>query len=420
MKNMSISAIDDLVSAAVFGSDSERSVSRDKIRKLAFNQGIFPASTHNLYIARGEGEIEPTFTVPAFNLRGLTFDLASTIFSVAKEKSVGTFILEIARSEMEYTQQDPAEFAAVALAAASSVGWEGPVFLQADHSQFRTNPDGSVKETELDSLRSLIKETVSSGFYNIDIDASTLVNLDAETVVEQQKANIRHTLELAKFVRAIEPGNTTISIGGEIGHIGGVNSTVEDFRAFMDGFLSGWDYKYPGLSKVSVQTGTSHGGVVSKDGTLIDVSVDFSVLENISQIARKEYSLAGAVQHGASTLPMDILPRFPAVGTAEIHLATGLQNLIFDHPAFPVELKKRLYSWIDKEMGSERKKDWTTDQFYYSLRKKTWGHFKKDLWQMDPTAKAAILDSFAAKVRAYFDSLHVVYTSDMVMKYALA
>src|SRR5205807_577065 len=78
-----------------------------------------------------------------------------------------------------------------------------------------------------------------------------------------------------------------------------------------------------GLSKISVQSGTSHGGVVLADGAIADVKLDLDTLERLSKVAREEYGLSGAVQHGAATLPDSALNNFPKRETAEIHLATG-------------------------------------------------------------------------------------------------
>ena len=90
-----------------------------------------------------------------------------------------------------------------------------------------------------------------------------------------------------------------------------------------------------GISKISVQTGTTHGGVPLADGSVAKVKLDFETLEKLSAAARADYGLAGAVQHGASTLPDEAFDRFPATGTAEIHLATGFQNIVYDSPNFP-------------------------------------------------------------------------------------
>ena len=71
-------------------------------------------------------------------------------------------------------------------------------------------------------------------------------------------------------------------------------------------------------------------GPVAHEGELLPL--EQLVLGRLGEVAR-QYGLAGAVQHGASTLPDSMFHRFPEVETAEIHLATGWQNALYDHPA---------------------------------------------------------------------------------------
>ena len=116
-----------------------------KIFDIAYKKGIYPSSIHEFYMARGKGEFSG-FTVPAINLRSLTYDLARAIFRVAKKNNSGAFIFEIAKSEMGYTAQPPVEYSAVILAAAIKEGHTGPVFIQGDHFQanakkYQENPD---------------------------------------------------------------------------------------------------------------------------------------------------------------------------------------------------------------------------------------------------------------------------------------
>ena len=134
----------------------------------------------------------------------------------------------------------------------------------------------------------------------------------------------------------------TVSVGGEIGEVGKKNSTEDELRPTSTGYRRELDARAPGaigISKVSVQTGTSHGGVPLPDGSMAEVKLDFEVIRRLGEVAR-EHGLAGAVQHGASTLPDELFHRFPAVETAEIHLATGFQNALYEHPAFPAELHR--------------------------------------------------------------------------------
>ena len=70
------------------------------------------------------------------------------------------------------------------------------------------------------------------------------------------------------------------------------------------------------------------------DGGVAEVKLDFEVLRELGEVARA-YGLAGAVQHGASTLPDELFHHFPAVETAEIHLATGLPERALRAPGVP-------------------------------------------------------------------------------------
>src|SRR5678809_1274650 len=82
----------------------------------------------------GKGECHG-FTVPAINVRGMAYDTARSIFRTAIKLNAGAFIVEIARSEIAYTDQRPSEYVAVVMAAALREGFRGPVFIQGDHFQ---------------------------------------------------------------------------------------------------------------------------------------------------------------------------------------------------------------------------------------------------------------------------------------------
>ena len=402
--------MDELVWKANFGDEQTAKYAQREIRKAALNQGVYPASIHNLYINRKY--IPEKFTVPAINVRELTYDFAQTIFKVAKELNVGTLIFEIARSEMKYTDQPPAEFVASILGAAIKQNWNGPVFVQGDHFQPKALTPGVPVEREIESIQLLIKEAIEAGFYNIDIDSSTLVDLTKHTVKEQQEPNIKYMLELGNFIRRCEPENIRISIGGEIGHIGGKNSTVEDFETFMEGV--GTELK---LSKVSVQTGSSHGGTVLPDGTVKKVDIAFDVLQDISNIARQKYNMGGAVQHGASTLDEILFKQFPEKDTLEIHLATEFQNIILEHPVFPKDLLEKMYNWLELNKKEEWEEGWNEEQFHYKLRKKAWGQFKEETWKIKPEVKTKLMESVAQELRFLFKNLKVENTRHIIDKY---
>ena len=78
-----------------------------------------------------------------------------------------------------------------------------------------------------------MREQVAAGYYSLDIDASTVVDLSLPTVREQQRLNAELTAHFTQFVRSIEPKGVTISLGAEIGEVGHENTTPEELREFM-------------------------------------------------------------------------------------------------------------------------------------------------------------------------------------------
>jgi fructose/tagatose bisphosphate aldolase len=410
--------MDRLVWEAVFGTDSSRQAARSFLWDLGQATGVQPASIHDLYLSAGRGEIGG-FTVPAINVRMIAYDTARAAIRAARKGDAGALIFEIARSEIAYTDQRPAEYVAVMIGAALREGYTLPLFIQGDHCQVNAKKYATDPEGEVGEVKKLIGEEVGAGFFNIDVDTSTLVDLAQPTLDLQQRTNYERAAEITAYIRGIEPRGVTVSVGGEIGEVGMKNSTVEELVAFMDGYnrtLALRGRRLEGLSKISVQTGTSHGGVVLPDGSIAEVQLDLASLEALSKAARKQYGLGGAVQHGASTLPANAFGNFPRVGAIEIHLATNFQNIVFDHPALPADLARRMKEWLDQNAQSERKPKDTDEQFYYRARKKAIGPFKRECWSLPADVRAAIAADLEKTFTFLFEQLKIYGTADLVRK----
>ncbi|MCA1585793.1 MAG: class II fructose-bisphosphate aldolase [Acidobacteria bacterium] len=423
--SLSTDLIDRLAHTAAFGADAEvKGTARWVLQHLAAAAGIRLASIHDLYIAMGRGEAGG-FTVPAINVRAMAYDTGRAVFRAAKQLDAGAFILEIARSEIGYTEQRPHEYAAVMMAAALRERFAGPIFLQGDHVQVNAKKfAGADRDTELETLRGLIREEIAAGFYNLDIDTSTLVDLDKATIDEQQAVNCALAADFTAFIRHHEPADVTISVGGEIGEVGGKNSDVHELRAFMKGYQAALAAKgaaLTGISKISVQTGTAHGGFVGADGKVrTDIKIDLETLRELSRVARDEYGLAGAVQHGASTLPADAFDAFPEAGACEIHLATNFQNMVYDHPRLPAALRDEMYAWVRAHAQEERKPKDTEEQFIYKARKKAIGPFKRQIWELPEDIRAALGQALEDQFTFLMTKLRVGGTASVVQRFVTA
>jgi len=211
----------------------------------------------------------------------------------------------------------------------------------------------------------------------------------------------------------------TVSVGAEIGEVGAHNTTPDELRAFMATYSQALEAAGggAGITKVSVNSGTYHGGKVLPDGSLARVPVAFDTLAEISRVCRTEFGLAGAVQHGASTLPMDYFGKFPESGTVEIHLALGFNNLIFDHPELPQAVKDEIRAYCFAHHAHERKPDQTEAQFLYTTRKKAWAGMKQRFWDLPGEIQETLMGSLEEMFGQMFDRMHVGETDALVRRY---
>lgn len=385
------------------------------IRVAALALDIVPASIHDLYLARGRGTVPATWTTPAFNLRALTFDCARAAFRSTRKMDAATMIFELARVEIGWTDQSLAEYASNILAAAIAEGYRGPLFLQGDHFQISA---GLLLEQEKESVECLIAEAVSTGFFNLDVDTSTLVDLSMPTVREQQIVNAALSAQLAAHVRKVQPQGVTISIGGEIGEVGGHVSTVEELRAYMTQFNEIFAKLAPGqygLSKVSIHTGTAHGGIVLPDGSMAKINIDFDALQNLGKVARDEYGTGGVVQHGASTLPAELFNHFVKHSAIEVHLATAFMTTFYHH--IPAELKREMFAWLDEHHMADRTPDMTDEQFHHSTQMYALAPFKASIWNLPTDAKEQLSAVWEAQFDILFDRLGCANTRQYVEQF---
>jgi fructose/tagatose bisphosphate aldolase len=404
-----------LAEVSALGGRERAADARYLIRAAALALDIVPASIHDLYLARGRGAVSATWTTPAFNLRALTFDCACAAFRSSHKVNAAAMIFELSRVELGWTDQSLAEFAANILAAAIAEGYRGPLFLQGDH--FQISPTLPL-EQEKETVERLITEAVAAGFFNIDVDTSTLVDLSKSTVPEQQSMNSTLSAQLAAHTRKVQPQGVTISIGGEIGEIGGKISTMDELRVYMNLFnetFSALAPGQPGLSKISIHTGTAHGGIVLPDGSMAKINIDFTALHNLSRVARDEYGMGGAVQHGASTLPVEHFNQFVSHAAVEVHLATSFMTTFYRY--IPAELKREMFVWLDEHHASDRTPDMTEEQFHHNTQMHALAPFKAALWNLPTDAKEQLSAAWEAQFDMLFDRLGCADTRQVVAQF---
>lgn len=390
---------DEWLRSLILGNLGERKRVYREIVKLAGKKGIQLASTLELYQKRKDSG--SNLVIPAFNLRGMTFELALGIFQAVQELKTEFFIFEIARSELGYTSQHPYSYAGLVLAAALESDWQRPVYLQADHLQVNPERYGNSLLREIHVVKKLLKAYLKAGFLSVDLDCSGLNNLKEEKPELLLKENLGMSLKLLRFLKLLKRGKE-IAVGLEVGEIGSRSTTTEE----LNWFLENLKIKLPKapVVKIAVQTGTKHGGEVNTQGKLLTMPIDLKQLKLLNDIAQKA-GFYGVVQHGASTLPLEILKQLPNTGVLEVHLGTAFQNLVFDHPEFPADFKTKIYHWLENKFASKINPNKTKEQFFYETRKQVWGKFRKEFLNLPEKFKSVIKEEMKKKTEEIFKVL---------------
>ncbi len=184
--------IDVLVRDAVFGAKPVKDYARWLIWEAGQALDARPASVHDFYISRADNRWQDR-TVPAMNIRFTTYDTARAAFRAAQKTNAGAFVFEIARSEMGYTDQEPMEYSAALIAAAIKEGYKRP-----DLHPGRSLPGEGFGDLQ-EEIRKRDQRGEGSdrpgdpggGFWNIDIDTSTLVTPEPETLKSSSTTTTR-------------------------------------------------------------------------------------------------------------------------------------------------------------------------------------------------------------------------------------
>jgi len=440
--------IDKLVYDATFNTDPAIvKLCRELIRSAAEAQGAVLGSVYELY--RHKASDPRRYTIPAINIRGMAYNTSRAVFASAVDNNVGVMLFEIAKSEMGYSNQRPAELTTSVLAAAIKEGYKHTVYMQGDHFQVAAKDFQENPEKAIEGVKKLIREAIEAGFYQVDLDMSTLVDWSLPTVDEQQKNNYTNTAFLTAYVRDLErelgldKAGIVVNLGGEIGEIGmGLdkgqqqNSTIEDLRAFMKGYNAELkrlsvekDYELQPITKLAIQTGTKHGGVRGAKGEIVKAKVSFNTIAELSKVAREEYGLAGVVQHGASTLPAEYftvfagneMPQGLSIDesllnetnkqvlsvnpTAEVHLATAYQDTVLDHQQFPQSLRAQIKEHILVKFPVKEGQD--PEKVFIDNRKNAWAPFKVQVWNLSGGIQDAMRESLKNQFDTVFNNLGV-------------
>jgi fructose/tagatose bisphosphate aldolase len=389
------------------------------IQQVANAMHITSGSNHDFYKEKASGKYQ-FFTVPAINARMVTFHKVRAALRVAKKMHLPHIIFELALSEAGYTGQQKDEYAALVKAAYISLGMtKSVVYLQADHYQLDPKKYEADTEAEMQRIKDAIVKAIENGVYNIDIDTSKFETADADkTDRENQGKNAYLTAELLHFIRQYEAEHDlphTLSIGGEVGEVGGENTKYPQVNVYLEMLAehlqSLGSSSVAGLDKVSINVGSAHGGVLGPDGQPLDsVPIDFTAHHDLYMLGQDSLHAGHVlpVQHGASTLPKKYFSLFPAMHVAEVHLATGYQNIVWEVlEKEDTALYKKMKDLTFEKFNEKIDKHKTEAIGFMKERKRVTEFVKRDLLLSDALDK--IEEALEQEFTTIFYSLYSIF-----------
>jgi hypothetical protein len=99
-----------------------------------------------------------------------------------------------------------------------------------------------------------------------------------------------------------------------------------------------------------------------------------------------------------------------------VHLATEFQNILFDGGAFPDDLKQQMYAYSREHLSDERGPNDTDEQFIYKTRKKLWGPFKQQVWDLPSSTRQALRGQLEEKFNFLFEQLGAIDTAGLIAR----
>src|SRR6185295_3336426 len=96
------------------------------------------------------------------------------------------------------------------------------------------------------------------------------------------------------------------------------------------------------------------------------------------------------------------------------------QNMVYEHPQFPADMKAEMYAWLREHATEERKPKDTEEQFIYKARKKAIGPFKRRMWTIGDDGRRAIGQSLEERFTFLMRQLKIGGTAAAVAKFVTA
>lgn len=209
------------------------------LSNICWTQGIYFSSLQKINIAQGTQDAFPKICIPVFDISESTYkqiqELARVFLNESTgKKSLAAFSLDFAiLGEVDLLIQ----LSRVALIALL-YEYQGPLFLQANHLKFDGSRFENDRENLLEELKSKTKQAIRLGIFNINYDASELIDMQAIRISEKMLMNLKMVAMATNlWVRFFQPSGVVVSVSGNMGKSDNYLPDKADVKEFLQRLL---------------------------------------------------------------------------------------------------------------------------------------------------------------------------------------
>ena len=198
-------------------------------------------------------------------------------------------------------------------------------------------------------MKQLALEAVTAGFYNIDVDTSTLVDLSKPDLASQQRLNYETCVDIAQVQFASSSRRASRSRSAARSARSALRtarskSCARSWTASTARSPNGARRAPTGSRRSACSPGRRTAASYFPMARSRTSQLDLNTLARLSKDARERVRAGGSRAARSVDAPGLRVPQLPHTETAEIHLATNFQNMLFDH--LPGALRQEIYEWL--------------------------------------------------------------------------
>ena len=276
------------------------------IYSIAWKLNIFPSSLQKIYKAQASHEIFPQIKILSLDVTEDSFENLRILFNSMNKEETKLLSFSINPKQMDQTWFFP--YITKILAAAIMEDYSGPIFLQTDNIYFDPLSFENDRDNLLDRLKKITQNAIKSGIYNLNLNASELIDPDKSVTSEKMLMNLKMVAMVTNlWVRNYQPNGITVSVSGKLGKLAVdfiQKDELKDYlkRLMKEGSRLRFNTAGDDISKIVVDYRTGNKASADYLGSLKliaqnefglgGLALDLGEVNNISQITQlKNYEV---------------------------------------------------------------------------------------------------------------------------------